>query len=56
MLAIAEGIAEGLVVQLGTPVSAVVPNGSDCCVQYDDGQLDARHVVKMCPRRRCLAI
>jgi hypothetical protein len=56
MLAIAKGIAEGLVVQLGTPVSAVVPNGSDCCVQYDDGQLDARHVVKMCPRRRCLAI
>ena len=36
-------------VQLGTPVSTVVPNGSDCFVQYDDGQLDARHVVKTVP-------
>jgi renalase len=33
MLAIAKGMAEGLVVQLGTPISAVVPNGSDWCVQ-----------------------
>ncbi len=49
MLAIAKGIAEGLVVQLGTPVSAVVPNGSDCCVQCYDRQLDARHVVKTVP-------
>jgi predicted NAD/FAD-dependent oxidoreductase len=49
MLAIAKGMAERLVVQLGTPVSAVVPNGSDWCVQYDDGQLDARHVVKTVP-------
>jgi renalase len=49
MLAIAKGMAERLVVQLGTPVSAVVPNGSDWCVQCDDGQLDARHVVKTVP-------
>jgi hypothetical protein len=49
MLVIAKGIAEGLVVQLGTPVRAVVPNGSDLCVQFDDDQLDARHVVKTVP-------
>jgi renalase len=49
MLAIAKGIADGLVAQLGKLVRAVVPNGSDWCVQCDDGQLDARHVVKTVP-------
>ncbi|AGI69888.1 hypothetical protein OAN307_c45310 [Octadecabacter antarcticus 307] len=49
MLAIAKGIADGLVAQLGTLVRAVVPNGSDWCAQCDDGQLDARHVVKTVP-------
>jgi predicted NAD/FAD-dependent oxidoreductase len=49
MLAIAKGIAERLAAQLGTLVRAVVPNGSDWCVQCDDGQLDARHVVKTVP-------
>jgi renalase len=49
MLAIAKGIVERLVAQLGTLVRAVVPNGSDWCVQCDDGQLDARHVVKTVP-------
>jgi renalase len=49
MSACPKEMAAGFDVQLGTPVSTVVPNGSDCCVQCYDRQLDARHVVKTVP-------
>jgi renalase len=49
MSAIPKGMAVGLDVQLETQVREVVPNGLDWCVNCDDRQLDARHVVITVP-------